>query len=162
MRRLLGWTDALFGGVATLLSAGFLACVSLQVFFRYVLEEPLPWSEELARYLFVWAAFLAAAVTVGRNDHFSIPFFVERFSARSRVVFDALGIALGIVFALIVVSKGTAMSWRLLSALSPVLQLPQGAVYAVIPLAGLYMTVHLVVRFIALLRRVSDTGGPPC
>ena len=52
--------------------------MSLQVFFRYVLEEPLPWSEELARYLFVWAALLAAAVTVGRNDKFTISILAER------------------------------------------------------------------------------------
>ena len=42
----------MFTEVAALFSFGFLVCVSLQVLFRYVLEEPLPWSEELARYLF--------------------------------------------------------------------------------------------------------------
>jgi TRAP-type C4-dicarboxylate transport system permease small subunit len=32
-----------------------------------------------------------------------------------------------------------------------VLQLPQGAVYAIIPLSGLYMAVHLVLRLVSLL-----------
>lgn len=162
MRRLLIWTDALFLGTAALLAAGFLGCVTLQVVFRYVIQEPLPWSEEAARYLFVWTAFLAAAVTVGRNDQFSISLFVERLPAGWRWRLDLLGTALGILFAGIIVSKGAAMSWRLLSATSPVLQLPQGAVYAVIPVSGLYMVVHLTVRFVALVRGEPGVLGEPC
>ena len=64
-------------GVAAIFSAGFFVCVLVQVFYRYVLEAPLPWTEELARYLFVWAAMLAAAVSVGRNDQFNIPMFAD-------------------------------------------------------------------------------------
>ncbi len=159
MRRFLAWADTLFVEVAALFSLGFLVCVSLQVLFRYVLEEPLPWSEELVRYLFVWAALLAAAVTVGRNDHFTIALVAERLPARGRWVLDVLGAALGIVFVLIVIWNGTAMSWRMGAAVSPVLQLSQGAVYAVIPLSGLYMLVHLLVRLATLVRVGPGTGA---
>jgi TRAP-type transport system small permease protein len=152
MRRLLAWADTLFTEVAALFSFGFLVCVSLQVLFRYVLEEPLPWSEELARYLFVWAALLAAAVTVGRNDNFTISILAERLPLRGRWALDVLAAALGAVFALIVIWKGTLMSWRMGGASSPVLQISQGLVYAVIPLSALYMLVHLLVRFVTLLR----------
>jgi TRAP-type C4-dicarboxylate transport system permease small subunit len=152
MRRLLTWTDTLFTEVAALFSFGFLVCVSLQVLFRYVLEEPLPWSEELARYLFVWAALLAAAVTVGRNDTFTISLVAERLPASGRWGLDVLGAALGVVFVLIMLWKGTLMSWRMGGALSPVLQISQGFVYAVIPLSALYMLVHLLVRVVTLLR----------
>jgi TRAP-type C4-dicarboxylate transport system permease small subunit len=162
MRRLLGWADALFTEVAALFSFGFLVCVSLQVLFRYVLEKPLPWSEELARYLFVWAALLAAAVMVGRNDNFSISILVERFPVRGRWAFDVLGAALGGLFVLIVLWKGAAMSWRMSGALSPVLQISQGLVYAVIPLSALYMLVHLLVRLVTLLRGGPSAAAPTC
>ena len=152
MRRLLAWADAVFTEVAALFSFGFLVCVSLQVLFRYVLEAPLPWSEELARYLFVWAALLAAAVTVGRNDNFTISILAERLPVRGQWALDVLAAALGVLFTLIVIWKGMAMSWRMGGALSPVLQISQGLVYAVIPLAALYMLVHLLVRCVTLLR----------
>jgi len=48
--------------------------------------------------------------------------------------------------------KGTLMSWRMGGALSPVLQISQGLVYAVIPLAAFYMLVHLLVRLVTLVR----------
>ena len=46
-------------GVAMLLA------VLGQVVFRYVLNKPLPWSEELARYMMVWIASVAAAEAYG-------------------------------------------------------------------------------------------------
>ena len=48
--------------------------------------------------------------------------------------------------------KGMAMSWRMGGALSPVLPISQGLVYAVIPLSALYMFVHLLARLVTLLR----------
>ena len=39
-------------------SCGMFLCVFVQVVLRYVFDRPLVWSDELARYLFVWCAFL--------------------------------------------------------------------------------------------------------
>ena len=41
-----------------------------QVVFRYVLELPLPWSEESARFSLVWLGMLAAGITARRGLHF--------------------------------------------------------------------------------------------
>ena len=42
-----------------------LVVVTLQVWYRFVLNDPLAWSEELARYLFVWSSFIGSAVGYG-------------------------------------------------------------------------------------------------
>jgi hypothetical protein len=68
--------------------------VAVQVFFRYVLNQSLFWSEELARYLLVWLSFLGASVAyrdnhrppcisdpVCRHDHFRIPLRLFRQTA---------------------------------------------------------------------------------
>src|SRR5574341_1452640 len=60
--RLLEW-------VAGLLIALMTALVALQVVFRYVVNYTLPWSEELARYVFLWASLLGACVALGRGAH---------------------------------------------------------------------------------------------
>jgi len=159
MSRLLQATDTWVLRFVALLSAVFLACVLLQVFFRYVLEESLVWSDELARYSFVWSSFLAAAVIVGRNDHFTIPILVDLLPPRARVAIEALSIALCLVFAAIVLKVSTDWSWRMLDARSPVLQFPQGLVYAVVPVSALYMIVHLVARAFRLARPPSPPGA---
>ena len=41
------------------------AIIVLQVFFRYVLNNSLAWSEELARYLFIWTIYIGISYGVG-------------------------------------------------------------------------------------------------
>src|ERR1700722_9326398 len=87
-------SDRLFLGFAALLSAGYLMSIAAQVFYRYVLEAPSPWTEEMARYLFIWSTFLAAAVSVGRNDQFLIPVLVDNLPPgprkATRILIDLL------------------------------------------------------------------------
>jgi len=54
------------------LSMGIAAVVFLQVVFRYVLRQPLFWSEELPRYLLIWMSFLAAALAQKTEAHINI------------------------------------------------------------------------------------------
>ncbi len=161
MRRLLERSDTVLLMVANLFLLGFLVSVVLQVFCRYVLETSLPWSEEAGVYLFLWSSFLAAAVLVGMNDHFAVSFVVESLSSRGRWIADVAGTLLCLLFVWIMVWKGAAWSWRMMWTLSPVMQLPQGAVYAVIPLSGLYMGVHFVVRLTTLLHDLQGRGENP-
>jgi len=42
--------------------------VLLQVIYRYILTEPLHWSEEMARYLFVWLSLLGATLAFRGGD----------------------------------------------------------------------------------------------
>jgi TRAP-type C4-dicarboxylate transport system permease small subunit len=43
----------------------------VQVVYRYVLQLPLPWSEESARFAMVWFGMLAAGVAAARGLHFN-------------------------------------------------------------------------------------------
>ena len=55
------WAMALttLGGLCVAMLATTVLLTVLQVVFRYVLDSPLSWSEELARWLFVWSVFFA-------------------------------------------------------------------------------------------------------
>jgi len=156
MRWLLTFTDKVLLWLAALCFAGFLICVSLQVLFRYVLEQPLPWSEEIAVYLFIWSSFVAAAVLVGKNEHFVIPVFVDTLPSRVQWVLEIISILLCITFCTIIVLKASVWSYRMLPFFTPVLQVSQGAVYAVLPFSGLYMILHLVIRLTEILQRPSE------
>jgi len=50
-----------------------------QVVFRYLLQAPLAWSEELARFLLMWMASLSAAYAFKTRSHFALRFVVDRF-----------------------------------------------------------------------------------
>ena len=55
-----------------------------QVVFRYVLEVPVPWTEELARVLFVQAMLIGMAIAVREDQHIVVDFLFKRLSPRGR------------------------------------------------------------------------------
>jgi TRAP-type C4-dicarboxylate transport system permease small subunit len=148
VRHALLWSDRIVLGIAATFSAIYLGAVAVQVLYRYVLEIASPWTEEMARYLFIWSAFLAAAVSVGRNDQFSIPLLLEKLTPGPRRALHIFVDLLQLTFALIMVRYGSMMASRMMMARAPVLPLPQGLVYMVIPIAGAYMAVHILCRLL--------------
>jgi TRAP-type C4-dicarboxylate transport system permease small subunit len=79
----LGWVEmAILGLFVTVM----FAVVFGQVFFRYVLNQPSPWTEELARYLFIWISMIGAAYGVKQQSHFGFEMLVKKMSPRMQVV----------------------------------------------------------------------------
>jgi len=72
--------------ICELLSAAMFAALFLtfvaQVFFRYVLREPLVWSLEVAGLLFVAVSLFTAATQMPLREHVSLDLFMDLFSSR--------------------------------------------------------------------------------
>lgn len=58
--------------------------VLLGVVFRYILLMPLSWSEELSRYLMIWAASIAISIGIKQNEHVGLTILID--SSRSKVI----------------------------------------------------------------------------
>jgi TRAP-type C4-dicarboxylate transport system permease small subunit len=58
--------------IAFLLFWGLAFIVFLQFFTRYVLNDSLAWTEEIARYGLMWVAFIGGAVVVRKNAHIAV------------------------------------------------------------------------------------------
>lgn len=68
------------------LSAAIMGIMTLlifaQVICRYVLKMPLAWSEEGARFLFIWVTFIAGYVGARRAQHISVELVQDLFSKK--------------------------------------------------------------------------------
>jgi TRAP-type C4-dicarboxylate transport system permease small subunit len=64
--------------IAGFLSAGVIAMIVLittaQVFFRYLLNDPIYWAEEACRTLLIWACFLFAGIAFKRGEMATVEF----------------------------------------------------------------------------------------
>jgi len=84
-------------GVLLVCVGSITAAVTLQVVSR-LLGHSLPWTEELARLLFIWTAFLGMAVGFRRVEHPRIMLLPNVAPAAIQVIFGQLYAAVGIAF----------------------------------------------------------------
>ena len=99
----------------TTLLVAMVGVVSVQIVYRYVLGNPLIWTEEIARLLFVWVVFLGSAYAATSSSHLRLDLFsavrFERMRQLSRIA-GAIGAA---VFSAIVVYSG----WKIVALTAP-------------------------------------------
>lgn len=130
--------------------------VFLQVLFRYLFGTPLGWSEEVARFAFVWLSFLGAAILVRSDGHIRVSLFVDYLPTAGWIVARAVQYAGALLCIVIFFIGGLGLARAEWSQLAPATQLQMGYVYVVIPVAA---TLMLVWVFAAIGRDL--TGGRP-
>ena len=61
------------------LMAAFSIVIVLQIFYRYVFNNPLIWSEQVARYCFLWGVMLAVPLVYRNNADICFDLLKEKF-----------------------------------------------------------------------------------
>lgn len=151
MKKLLhGLDEYLEEVLLVILLAGMAVIMGIQVFCRYVLSMSLSWSEELTRYLFIWAGFLSISYCTKRCISIKIEQFVALFPKRGKALFKVINHTVELVLFFYLLP----FSWRYLySAIatgqtSPALGIPMYLVQAA-PLAGfLLAAVRILQRWV--------------
>jgi len=127
-----------------LLTATMIAVVLLQIVFRYVVQSSLSWSEELARYAFVWAIFLGASAATRRGQHIVMGAVVSVLPPglqRAVALFAAL---VFIAFAALLAWLGVVLADHARPQVSTGLQISIAWVYAALPVGAALSLLHLV------------------
>ena len=119
--------------------------VFLQVVYRYALKQPLYWSEEVARYLFVWVVFVGAGVAARYRGHIALDFLVNRFPPRPRhVVAMIMGVLSLAMLLLVFVWYGWTLTLVSMRQESPATGVPVGYATLAIPVGGLLTALNAV------------------
>ncbi len=87
MDKSIGYLNFIMKHFLNLIMAVLTGSVFTQVVFRFVINKPLAWSEELAIYCLVWLTFLGAAYAMSLKAHIGVDFFIELFPISIRKVF---------------------------------------------------------------------------
>jgi TRAP-type C4-dicarboxylate transport system permease small subunit len=99
--------DRLIRIATGILLVALVVVIIAQVFFRYVLNSSLTWSEEVAVYLMIWVVFLGSAILVRRWEHVQIPTLVEICPPGPRIVLIFFARIASIAFILVLIWFGT-------------------------------------------------------
>ena len=85
-RRLRRGTEA----VAALMLATMFVCFILQIFFRYVLNSPVGWTEELSTLMWIWGILWGAVFVLKERDEVRFDIIYSVMSGRTRRVFTVI------------------------------------------------------------------------
>jgi TRAP-type C4-dicarboxylate transport system permease small subunit len=119
--------------------------VFLQVLFRYVFAQSLQWSEELARYLFVWLSIFGAALALQKKGHFGLDLLYRMLSARfQRVIKFPVYLLMGMVI-FVILFHGIILVQKTALQESPAMGISMAWAYASLPVGGALMAIHLIV-----------------
>jgi TRAP-type C4-dicarboxylate transport system permease small subunit len=149
-------------GAAIAVFAGIFLCVFAQVILRYAFNSPLTWSEELARYLFIWCAFLGWIIASRRGSHLAMTFVTERLPLRVQAAVT-VGIQVAtIYFAWILGTRGArlvANNWDVENVAVP---FNLGVVYLIEPVAAAAIAGYALLALAGALAdlRVTAPGRP--
>ncbi len=135
-------------GALILLVSAVTFIVFLQVIYRYVLIQPLYWSEELARYLFIWLSILGAVLGLQKRGHFGLDFFYRMLPDKERGFLQLLIHLLMGAVSLVILIQGAKLVEATFLQKSPAMGISMGWAYACLPVGGGLMAIHLVVIFL--------------
>jgi len=118
--------------------------VFLQVFFRYVINNPLNWSEELSRYVFVWVSMIGASIGMKKKAHFGLDALYRLFPEKQRRALEIFIYSLISIFLLVLVYFGILLSKEIYLQKAPGLEISMAIPYSAIPVGSLLMLVHIL------------------
>lgn len=147
---MLRFVERVIDAAAIAAFCGIFLCVLAQVVLRYAFNSPLTWSEELARYLFIWCAFLGWIVASRRNSHLAMTFAVERLPRAGQVALAALVQLATLLFAWLLGTRGLVLvrnSWDVENVAVP---FNLGVVYLIEPIAAAFIAMYALMALASL------------
>ncbi|MDR0379366.1 MAG: TRAP transporter small permease [Candidatus Accumulibacter sp.] len=131
--------DRVLETALVLLFFALFACVIIQVFTRYVLNDPAIFTEEASRFAIIWLSLLGTAYACGRLEHMAYTMFPDRLKGARLLTHMRSVAVMVLLFGLTVMLYGGGMLVRRafnFEQLSATLALPMGYVYLCIPISG--------------------------
>lgn len=133
-----------------------------QIIMRAAFNASLVWSEEVARYIFIWQIWLGTSVSYRRKSHISVDIIYDIFKSRLshkiiRTVIDLIWLA----FNLYLFYAGAKLVDSMITrhVLSAGLRLPLVYVYAALPVSAAILSLRLIGGIIGHWR--SDEPDTP-
>ncbi|UZR92871.1 TRAP transporter small permease [Chondrinema litorale] len=140
--------DSLLGKTLTVIMGLMVLNVLLQVFARFMRIQ-VDFTEEVAGFLLIWVGLLGASYATGKGMHLAIDLLPRSKSVEAQKKFNIVINLIVLLFALsVMVIGGFRLVYITLSLnqLSPVLEIPKGYIYLVLPLSGFLIMYYSIIN----------------
>ena len=162
--KVLKWLNRYMEEVILVLGVGvMILLIFFQVVMRYCFNNSLAWSEEVARYVFIWQVWLAVPYAVIRGRHIRLELLHDALGPVGKFVLDLIFfvVSAGFFFYIGVQSSGVVAGVIKMNQVTPVLAIPKWLCYLSVPVGsflGAFRFVQYgVLRILRFTKDPSDT-----
>ncbi len=130
--------------IASILFLFMSFCTIAQVFSRFVIKNSLPWSEEYARYAFIYVVLLGITTGVKKKGHAFVELFIERIKGKFKFVLKTISNLVSTSFFGLLIIYGYRAAISASTQYSPATNTNMGLIYAALPISAAIMFIYSV------------------
>lgn len=158
MKRILEKMMNVVENIAASLIAISVLIIALQVIFRYVLGHPLTWTEQLARYVFIWVCMLGVPLAVYKGATFKFDLVVKALPVKVQdaiaVLVDVINMLFSAYWLYWTVRLIEKAGWR--STIG--VEIPMGYLYAAQVVCALFLFIAIGAGLVAHTKKLIQKG----
>ncbi len=143
--------------IGTVLTAGILIQVLINIIFRYLLNAPIMWSDEVSAFALIWITFLGIPYLFSRGDHVALLLLQNMMSEKMRRIITV------VMQAVVIISMGLLLPGCLRNipflSRSPALMLSFRYIYIIMPVSYVLIMYHGLCNIIMLLKPERSEEG---
>ncbi|MGY2680711.1 TRAP transporter small permease [Pseudomonas tolaasii] len=133
------WTMRVVGLITVALMVIETVVLLAGVISRYVLHNPLIWSDELASSLFIWMAMFGAVLALDRGEHMRMSALVNKLPQAWRGFCETQSALVVCLFVVMIIAPAMQHSHEQMWITTPALGIPDGLRAAALPVGAVLM-----------------------
>lgn len=138
-----------------------LAITGWGIVARFLIHHSLTWGDEVATYLFIWMAFLGAAVGFRQRTHPTVTILLVRLPRRLQVAALCLSNLVVVVVSIVLLFGGVTFIALVGGESATSVPMPVGYAYLSVPVAGALLLVHAVANTVDVLDGTYTVTATP-
>ena len=119
--------------------------VFFDVILRYIFNQGMPWTQEIATLLLVWFSLIGMAIGVGEKIHISIEMFTMKCSKKVIGILESVNHVLIAGIGVMMLVYGAQIMNVTKNSTMPATKMPSAVLYIILPLSGILVFLNALI-----------------
>lgn len=152
VNKVVSWVGAVFFVIL------IVACVT-QVFFRFALNHSLSWTEELARYAFIWMHMIGSSLLICDGGHATVTAVLDQLSGSAKKLVEIFIEIVILVNGALMTYAGLYLAYATRTNLSTAMSVPMWCINSSVFVGGALLILQAIVKMALITSSDTNEGG---
>lgn len=157
------YTETAIDWASVILLSGIFVLGIAQVFWRWVLNDPITWTEEMIQLIYVWVCYLGWAIAERKDSHIRITAVLNALPPKVQKWLQAFTHVLCIIFSILMIIYGIKLVGAGAKRTAVSFKLNYAVVYVIGPIVNFIIIIYEIAALIECItkgpRDYRDKGG---